>query len=485
MENTGSLKEKTERKRGGGTACCVPTCKNSTKRNPNLSFHKFPKAKKLRSEWVHMIGRKDFLPNEHHRVCSEHFPDGKKSYINNVPTITPTKLQLTKNKEIPTFECRERIPLTELASTNTPLEVPNVGSENKPTVQDLEQQIAQLQSELSSVKEEHEKEVAELKGHLKQAKFSLERFKDSDSDIEFYTGFSNYSKFQRFFNFLSPACLKLRYIGSNNADLQSEHQEKRGRKRSLNPEEELFLVLSRLRCGLLERDLANRYNISVSQISNIWITWIDFLHQRLRSIPIWPSRSLVDSTMPPNVKEHYPKTRVIIDCTEIFIEKPSSPSSQSATFSTYKHHNTAKALIGISPAGTLTFVSELYAGRTSDKELTNDCGILQLLDTGDEIMADKGFNIEEDLPKGISLNVPPFLHGQQLSNEEEVRTRRIARERIHVERAIERIKNFRILQQVIPLTMAADINKIWGICSYLTLFYKSLVLASERHSSSG
>lgn len=116
------------------------------------------------------------------------------------------------------------------------------------------------------------------------------------------------------------------------------------------------MVLSRLRCGLLERDIAIRYNISVSQVSNIWITWLDFLHQRLRSIPIWPSRELVNNSMSLSIKEHYPNTRVIIDCTEIFIEMPSAPASQSVTFSSYKHHNTAKGLIGISPGSALTFL---------------------------------------------------------------------------------------------------------------------------------
>ncbi len=93
--------------------------------------------------------------------------------------------------------------------------------------------------------------------------------------------------------------------------------------------------------------------------------------------------------MPESFKNSYPYTRVIIDCTELFIETPSQPRSQSATFSTYKNHNAGKGLIGISPKGDLTFVSELYAGNTSDKQLTNDCGIMKLLEPGDEIMADR------------------------------------------------------------------------------------------------
>ena len=68
----------------------------------------------------------------------------------------------------------------------------------------------------------------------------------------------------------------------------------------------------------------------------------------------------------------------------------------------YKHHNTAKGLIGIYPSGYPSFVSSLYAGRVSDKKIANDCGILKLLEPGDELMADRGFDIESDIPDGVS-----------------------------------------------------------------------------------
>ena len=117
----------------------------------------------------------------------------------------------------------------------------------------------------------------------------------------------------------------------------------------------------------------------------------------------------------------YPATRVIIDRTETFTEIPTSYRSQSATFSSYKHHNTAKGLVGIAPSGAVTFVSDLYAGRSSDQTITRHCGILDLLEPGDSLMADKGFDIEEDLPRDVSLNIPPFLNGKpQLSLHEEL-----------------------------------------------------------------
>ena len=62
--------------------------------------------------------------------------------------------------------------------------------------------------------------------------------------------------------------------------------------------------------------------------------------------------------------------------------------------------------MGISPSGAITFVSSLYSGSISDKELARQSGILALLDRGDSVMADRRFDIETDLiPLGVKLNI--------------------------------------------------------------------------------
>ena len=146
----------------------------------------------------------------------------------------------------------------------------------------------------------------------------------------------------------------------------------------------------------------------------------------------------------------YPNTRVIIDCTELYIQRPTSLQSQAVTFSHYKHHNTFKALVGISPGGVITFVSELWGGRVSDEVITEKCGILALNEKGDNTMADRGFEIIDLLPrKAATLDIPPFL-GQHkpLTATEVEETRRIAELRIHVERVIRRAKNYGILSNL-------------------------------------
>ena len=91
------------------------------------------------------------------------------------------------------------------------------------------------------------------------------------------------------------------------------------------------------------------------------------------------------------------KTTVIIDCFEVFIEKPSNLLARAQAYSNYKSHNTIKVLIGISPQFTITFVSQAWGDRTSDKFLTENCGLLNKLKPGDLVMADRGSTIHESV----------------------------------------------------------------------------------------
>ena len=116
------------------------------------------------------------------------------------------------------------------------------------------------------------------------------------------------------------------YIGTNTnvGKLESADYIKTGPKRSLSEEQEFFLVLVRLRVGLLEEGIAYRAGVSTSHFSRVWITWLDFLHCKFRAYPIWPSKSAIQKTILTCFRDSYPTTRVIIDCTEIYIERPSS-----------------------------------------------------------------------------------------------------------------------------------------------------------------
>ena len=64
----------------------------------------------------------------------------------------------------------------------------------------------------------------------------------------------------------------------------------------------------------------------------------------------------------------------------------------------------------IMPGSTISFISGSYEGSISDRRLVELSGLLKLLEPGDEIMADKGFLIQDLLaPIGVILNSTPLL----------------------------------------------------------------------------
>jgi hypothetical protein len=154
------------------------------------------------------------------------------------------------------------------------------------------------------------------------------------------------------------------------------------------------LTLVRIRRGLDVEVLSDIFGVHASAISRIFSTWINFLYQELRFLISWPSREQIIKSLPKQFK-HFPKTRSIIDCTEFFIQKPSLPSSQCITWSQYKHRNTFKALVSISPTGTFTFFSKLFSGCISDRRIVEESGFLDKIEHGDDIMADRGFLIRD------------------------------------------------------------------------------------------
>ncbi|KAM9307047.1 uncharacterized protein KZ484_000371 [Pholidichthys leucotaenia] len=223
--------------------------------------------------------------------------------------------------------------------------------------------------------------------------------------------------------------------------------------------EQLLLVLTRLRLGLMFTDLGKRFGISRSTACDVFSLWRPVLAKFMReNVIAWLPRAALKRIRSQSFSWHCSQTTCIIARTEILVQKPQDPRKQSQT---YKCHNTYKVLYGLAPNGYVMFVSKLFGKKASDAFVTQNSGLVDHLTPGDQILADRGLIVTDVLPPGVTLKGTETL--------------RLSNIRINVECAVRRLKGFKILSNVIPgsIKHVYDIVSICaGLCNLQPLFIR-------------
>ena len=380
-------------------------------------------------------------------VCSNHFKDGKKTHENPVP-----KLFMTESQQCKASPKKRRL-LDYCARESRNEEVDK-------TLDDVPEDDAQIAD-------------CTVCPSFQFAQITRE------SDVRFYTGLPGTETFKFLFDWLAVKAKHMQYWRGSKQTLEESPKippksldllpNKRGPTRALTLEQEFLLVLMRLRLALLGRDLSFRFKITPATVSSIFITWIILMSKELGVLIIWPTRSQVRKTIPNCFRKLYPKVRVIIDCFEIFTETPSALDLAASLWSEYKHHYTIKVLVGITPTGAVSYVSPTYGGRASDVFIVRNSGFLELIEPYDQVMADRGFKIKEDLMMVMStLCIPPSCAASsQMFPGDIKKTSSIANVRIFVEQAIRRVKTFNMLKNELPITLLPQADNIVKVCGAL------------------
>ena len=295
---------------------------------------------------------------------------------------------------------------------------------------------------------------------------------EDDYATKFYTGLTSWKLFEYVLHFLAKSSPCLVRIHSRS---------------KLLPSECLLLVLMRLRLNLQIEDLSYRFGVAPSTVTEVFDKWIRTMDTCLKFLIMWPSRESVYSNMPQIFRDLYPRTRCIIDCSEIYVVRPYTHLARAQTYSSYKKHNTINFLIGITPNGAISFLSRCWGGRATDKHITHHSGFLEKVEYGDSILADRGFDIADDLAvHGARLQIPSFMRGkQQLSMHDVEVSKKLAKVRIHVERVLGLLKNkYKILQGTLPIQVLkhkhdtreyANIDRILTVCAALINLCPSVV----------
>ncbi|XP_077525628.1 uncharacterized protein LOC144137580 [Haemaphysalis longicornis] len=244
----------------------------------------------------------------------------------------------------------------------------------------------------------------------------------------------------------------------------------------------LVMFLMKLKLGITYSSLAILFSVSRKTVSRHFHGTLRTLSTATEKWIFRPPTNVLIATMPDCFKVHYPGCTMIIDCTEVATEKPPTVPQQRVLYSNYKGGYTVKFLVGIAPCGQVCFKSKAYGGRCSDAYVTVDSGFLDLVQPGDVIMSDKGFpGIKAGLEGAQAVLVmPPFLKGQDQFTETEVRdTYDIAQVRIHVERVIQRIKTYHILNTRVSIELIAEMSDVFHLCCILANLQPPIINEEE------
>ncbi|CAG2187140.1 unnamed protein product [Mytilus edulis] len=260
----------------------------------------------------------------------------------------------------------------------------------------LRKQVKLLQVELHATKEENKVLNEKFNNTDELLKDKLvEKLTKSNSNVKCFLGLPSISMLFGIFKLLEGHASKMKYwMGPDSSDgkrWQVNNKKKPGASRKLTFFEEFVITLLRLRLGLNTYVLSLLFGVSQSTISRVFTTWISLMAQCLGPLIKWPSKEKIKKHMPLSFRRKYPNTRVIIDATEFYVQRPRNPTAQSKTWSNYKSKNTFKTLVGITPNGAFSFISDLWTGNISDRSITERSGFIDLIEKGDHVMADRGF----------------------------------------------------------------------------------------------
>ncbi len=446
----------------------------------------------MKQEWIKRVNRKDWQPNSDSRICSEHFLDfdqetGKPSSLNPCPVLKmgyelPESCQKQKRKpptkrDSPPTKRLKQLNLSDqlnVVTDNMPMETENVAKEQTGDPAEPVCKGCKAQAHRIKVLQKEVQHWKNLFFSKKKATFYSEIL-NSDSKVKSYTGLQSKAVFDTLYGSFGEKVKKLRHWNgpARTVSLNRNGKNKNNTRKpkALTGKEEFFMTLLRTKTMMKAEVLGDFFGVSPAVVSTTCVTWWKFLAKELGSLVYNPTEEAHKALLPASFQcAQYRNVKHIADCTEIFTETPKNKTVQAVTWSNYKHHNTCKYLLSVTASGHINFVSKGYGGRASDRQIVEQSGFLEELRKGEQVMADKGFNISDLVTlKHAEVLIPPGRTGAfQMPARDVHKTKAIANRRIRVEQVIRRLKCFNILKYEVPITLLHSLDNIVIVCCALS-----------------
>lgn len=251
----------------------------------------------------------------------------------------------------------------------------------------------------------------------------------------------------------------------------------------ISVKEKIMLTFVKLKTDLTFICMASIFHVNESTISSNFRSMLPTIRAAIKTAVYFPSCEEIRCNLPKAFRPDFISVRAVIDCTEIQIQKPECQNCRISTYSQYKGANTVKFLVCVTPAGLISHVSEGYSGKSSDKFIFDSEKLLRKFKPNvDAIMVDKNFAIDQDtLEYGIKLVRPIFSQCGPCEKfiENEVIHNKVSAARMHVEKVLDRLKFFSILNNKIEHNILPHINDIFFIISAIVNLTDPIIAANK------
>ncbi|XP_073512353.1 uncharacterized protein [Phyllobates terribilis] len=396
--------------------------------------------------------RHECIVHDHGDYCVPDDPELLKQMVRELKTTTHQQSQMLQslqdaldNKEMQCHQLQEKWE-----------------NEKWVLLSDMGQQITELESEIRNLtceKEILEKKNKELEEQLERSSgtvlylgqqvkhqeqnredssFCMNSIKNESKWVRFYTGFDSYSHLIEFLGFITAD----QKLCTGRIWKKTEV----GPQSALCLEDQLLLVLTRLRLGLLLQDLAFRFRVSESTVSRYWLNWTELLHARLTQIPILYSARYLELFEPKRTVQCQGLTCTIMDCTDLFFEVQSKDRAKPSPSHPSRNHYLRRGYAVASSNGFITFSSSLPFGIAT-----------KVMDGQPQEELYERRSPQLQLPDFMQ-NFPTLLSDQQ---------KEMSRQVLSILSLIDKALNFRFLKCVYPQNMEAQVDRAWVICCYL------------------
>ena len=138
-------------------------------------------------------------------------------------------------------------------------------------------------------------------------------------------------------------------------DIEAVKKTKKGRHRLFCYRDQLIMILIELRLNTQFENLADQVGCLKTTVHNIFKTWINLMYVKLTFLIKWTDHDASMQTLPDVFRQYFPKLKIIVDCTEIFINRPKTYKARVQVYSNYKKHSIVKFLIACTPLSSISF----------------------------------------------------------------------------------------------------------------------------------